>query len=72
MIVVTLAPMGKHAIVIGCGIGGFAAAAAVAKLLSCGSSSVCSTMHQIDGRTPVSDLEKLTKIYRSVLERYFV
>jgi succinyl-diaminopimelate desuccinylase len=29
-------------------------------------------MHQIDERTPVSDLEKLTKIYRSVLERYFV
>jgi succinyl-diaminopimelate desuccinylase len=30
------------------------------------------TMHQIDERTPVSDLEKLTKIYCSVLERYFV
>ena len=30
------------------------------------------TMHQIDERTPVSDLEKLTKIYRGVLERYFV
>jgi len=29
-------------------------------------------MHQIDERTPVSDLERLTKIYRSVLERYFV
>ena len=29
-------------------------------------------MHQIDERTPVSDLEKLTKIYRSVLESYFV
>jgi succinyl-diaminopimelate desuccinylase len=29
-------------------------------------------MHQIDERTPVSDLEKLTKIYRSGLERYFV
>jgi succinyl-diaminopimelate desuccinylase len=29
------------------------------------------TMHQIDERTPVSDLEKLTKIYRSVLDRYF-
>jgi succinyl-diaminopimelate desuccinylase len=29
-------------------------------------------MHQIDERTPVSDLKKLTKIYRSVLERYFV
>jgi succinyl-diaminopimelate desuccinylase len=30
------------------------------------------TMHQIDERTPVADLEKLTKIYRGVLERYFV
>jgi succinyl-diaminopimelate desuccinylase len=29
------------------------------------------TMHQIDERTPVSDLEKLTRIYRSVLDRYF-
>ena len=29
------------------------------------------TMHQVDERTPVSDLEKLTKIYRAVLERYF-
>jgi succinyl-diaminopimelate desuccinylase len=29
------------------------------------------TMHQIDERTPVSDLEKLTNIYRGVLERYF-
>jgi succinyl-diaminopimelate desuccinylase len=29
------------------------------------------TMHQIDERTPVSDLEKLTQIYRGVLERYF-
>jgi succinyl-diaminopimelate desuccinylase len=28
-------------------------------------------MHQIDERTPVSDLEKLTKIYRDVLDRYF-
>jgi succinyl-diaminopimelate desuccinylase len=28
-------------------------------------------MHQIDERTPVSDLEKLTRIYRGVLERYF-
>ena len=26
------------------------------------------TMHQIDERTPVSDLEKLTKIYRGVLD----
>jgi succinyl-diaminopimelate desuccinylase len=29
------------------------------------------TMHQIDERTPVSDLEKLTKVYRGILERYF-
>ena len=29
------------------------------------------TMHQIDERTPVTDLEKLTRIYRGVLERYF-
>jgi len=29
------------------------------------------TMHQIDERTPVSDLEKLTKIYSGVLDRYF-
>jgi succinyl-diaminopimelate desuccinylase len=29
------------------------------------------TMHQIDERTPVDDLEKLTKIYRGVLDRYF-
>ena len=29
------------------------------------------TMHQVDERTPVSDLEKLTKIYRGVLDRYF-
>ena len=29
------------------------------------------TMHQIDERTPVSDLEKLTKIYRGLLDRYF-
>jgi succinyl-diaminopimelate desuccinylase len=29
------------------------------------------TMHQIDERTPVSDLKKLTKIYRGVLDRYF-
>jgi succinyl-diaminopimelate desuccinylase len=29
------------------------------------------TMHQIDERTPVSDLEKLTRIYRGLLERYF-
>jgi succinyl-diaminopimelate desuccinylase len=29
------------------------------------------TMHGIDERTPVADLEKLTKIYRGVLDRYF-
>jgi succinyl-diaminopimelate desuccinylase len=29
------------------------------------------TMHQIDERTPVADLEQLTRIYRGVLERYF-
>jgi succinyl-diaminopimelate desuccinylase len=29
------------------------------------------TMHQIDERTPVSDLEKLTAVYRGILERYF-
>jgi succinyl-diaminopimelate desuccinylase len=29
------------------------------------------TMHQIDEHTPVADLEKLTTIYRSVLNRYF-
>jgi succinyl-diaminopimelate desuccinylase len=28
-------------------------------------------MHGIDERTPVSDLEKLTKIYRGILDRYF-
>src|SRR3977135_3318947 len=30
------------------------------------------TMHQVDERTPVADLEKLTKIYRGVLDRYFI
>jgi len=30
------------------------------------------TMHQIDERAAVSDLEKLTKIYRGILDRYFV
>jgi succinyl-diaminopimelate desuccinylase len=30
------------------------------------------TMHQIDERTPVADLEKLTKIYRGILDRYFL
>src|SRR2546430_7218814 len=29
------------------------------------------TMHQIDERTPVFELEKLTKIYRGILDRYF-
>ena len=29
------------------------------------------TMHQTDERVPVADLERLTKIYRGVLERYF-
>jgi succinyl-diaminopimelate desuccinylase len=29
------------------------------------------TMHQIDERTPVADLEKLTRIYRGILEQYF-
>jgi len=29
------------------------------------------TMQQIDERTPVADLEKLTRIYRGVLDRYF-
>jgi succinyl-diaminopimelate desuccinylase len=29
------------------------------------------TMHQIDERTPVADLENLTSIYRGVLDRYF-
>jgi succinyl-diaminopimelate desuccinylase len=29
------------------------------------------TMHQVDERTPVADLEKLTKVYRGILDRYF-
>ncbi len=29
------------------------------------------TMHQIDERAPVADLEKLTRIYQGILERYF-
>lgn len=29
------------------------------------------TMHQVDERTPVADLDTLTAIYRGVLERYF-
>lgn len=29
------------------------------------------TMHQINERVPVTDLEKLTKVYRGILARYF-
>jgi succinyl-diaminopimelate desuccinylase len=29
------------------------------------------TMHQVDERTPVDDLTKLTAVYRTVLDRYF-
>jgi succinyl-diaminopimelate desuccinylase len=29
------------------------------------------TMHQVDERTPVSDLDRLTQIYRGILDRYF-
>ncbi len=29
------------------------------------------TMRQVDERTPVADLEKLTKVYRGILTRYF-
>jgi succinyl-diaminopimelate desuccinylase len=29
------------------------------------------TMHQIDERTPVGDLDTLTRIYRGILDRYF-
>lgn len=29
------------------------------------------TMHRIDERTPIADLERLTRIYRGVLDRYF-
>jgi succinyl-diaminopimelate desuccinylase len=29
------------------------------------------TMHQVDERASVADIEKLTKIYRGILERYF-
>jgi succinyl-diaminopimelate desuccinylase len=32
---------------------------------------VGTTMHQIDENVPVKDLEKLTKIYRTILDRYF-
>jgi succinyl-diaminopimelate desuccinylase len=30
------------------------------------------TMHQIDERASVADIEKLTKVYRGILDRYFV
>jgi succinyl-diaminopimelate desuccinylase len=30
------------------------------------------TMHQVDERAAVADIEKLTRIYRGILERYFV
>src|SRR5438552_16407907 len=29
------------------------------------------TMHQIDERTPVKDMEQLTRVYRGILDRYF-
>src|SRR5215471_8234930 len=29
------------------------------------------TMHQVDERTPVADLEQLTRVYRGILDRYF-
>jgi succinyl-diaminopimelate desuccinylase len=29
------------------------------------------TMHQVDERVAVNDLERLTRIYRDVLDRYF-
>jgi succinyl-diaminopimelate desuccinylase len=29
------------------------------------------SMHQVDERTPIEDLARLTAIYRRVLERYF-
>jgi succinyl-diaminopimelate desuccinylase len=32
---------------------------------------VGTTMHQIDEHAPVEDLQKLTKIYRQILEKYF-
>jgi succinyl-diaminopimelate desuccinylase len=28
-------------------------------------------MHQVDERVPVADLERLTAIYRAVIEAYF-
>lgn len=30
------------------------------------------TMHQVDERAPIGDLERLTEIYRRVLDRYFI
>ncbi len=30
------------------------------------------TMHQIDERASVADIEKLTRVYLGILERYFV
>ena len=29
------------------------------------------TMHQVDERVPVADLQKLTGIYRKIIDRYF-
>jgi succinyl-diaminopimelate desuccinylase len=29
------------------------------------------TMHQVDERAAVADIEQLTRIYRGILERYF-
>jgi succinyl-diaminopimelate desuccinylase len=29
------------------------------------------TMHQVDERASVADIEKLTRVYRGILERYF-
>ena len=29
------------------------------------------TMHQVNERVPVADLEQLTKVYRGILDRYF-
>jgi succinyl-diaminopimelate desuccinylase len=28
-------------------------------------------MHQVDERAAVADIEKLTKVYRRILDRYF-
>ena len=32
---------------------------------------VGATMHQVDEHVPVADLEKLTAVYRRILDRYF-